>query len=103
MRKIINIDTWSREKAYKTFSNYVDPYTGVTTTLNITNLVKLSRNAKNSFYGTMLYFVLMSMNKINAYKYGYGKDEDNNICVYKYDTIAATVTVLNSDNELNFT
>lgn len=103
MREIIIIDTWRRQKAYKTFSNYDDPYTGITTTLNITNLVNLSRNTMSSFYGTMLYFVLKSMDKISAYKYGYGKDENNNICVYKYDTIAATATVLNSDNELNFT
>ena len=91
------------KKAYKIFSNYDDPYTGVTTTLNITNLVNLSKATNNSFYGTMLYFVLMAMDKINAYKYGYGKDENNNICVCKYETIAATATVLNSDNELNFT
>ena len=103
MREKINIDTWVRQKAYNTFSDYDDPYTGVTTTLNITNLVILSKNTNNSFYGTMLYFVLMSIDKIDAYKYGYGKDENNNICVYKYDTIAATATVLNSDNELNFT
>ena len=103
MRKKINIDTWPRQKAYNTFSNYDDPYTGVTTILNITNLVNLSKNTGNSFYGTMLYFILMSMDKIDAYKYGYGKDENNNVCVYKYDTIAATATVLNSDNELNFT
>ena len=45
----------------------------------------------------------MAMDKISAYKYGYGKDENNSICVCKYETIAATATVLNSDNELNFT
>lgn len=55
MREIINIDTWSRQKAYKTFSNYGDPYTGVTTTLNITNLVNLSKATNNFFYGTMLF------------------------------------------------
>ena len=103
MREKINIDTWVRQKAYNTFSDYDDPYTGITTTLNITNIVNLSKSTNNSFYGTMLYFVLMSLDKINAYKYGYGKDENMNICVYKYDTVAATATVLNSDNELNFT
>ena len=43
------------------------------------------------------------MDKIDAYKYGYGKNEENKIGVYKYDSIAATATVLNSENELNFT
>lgn len=103
MRKEININNWSRKKAFNTFCNFDDPYTGVTVTLNVSNIVYISKNTKNSFYGTMLYFVLMSMNKINVYKYGYGKDENKNICVYKYDTIAATATVLNDKNELNFT
>ena len=56
MRKIINIDTWSRQKAYKTFSNYGNPYTGVTTSLNITNLVNLSK-ATNNFFTELCYIL----------------------------------------------
>lgn len=80
-----------------------DPHTGITTTLNITNVLYLAKNTNSSFYGTMLYYVLMSMNEIDDYKYGYGKDKDNNIKVYKYDDIAATSTVLNCNHILNFT
>ena len=80
-----------------------NPYTGITTTLNITNLLQLVENTNNSFYGTMLYFVLMSLDKVDAFKYGYGKDEKNILQICKYDDIAATVTVLNESSELNFT
>lgn len=102
MRRKIDIENWSRRKSYKTFCDFDDPYTGITTTLNVTNVVKLSKDTNNSFYGTMLYFVLLSMNEIDAFKYGYGKLEDE-LCVFKYDDIAATVTVLTNENELNFT
>lgn len=102
MRKKIDIENWSRKKSYKTFCDFDDPCTGITTTLNVTNVVKLSKDTNNSFYGTMLYFVLMSMNEFDAFKYGYGKI-GNELCVFKYDDIAATVTVLNKENELNFT
>ena len=50
----------------------------------------------------MTYFVLNSMSAIEAFYYGYGKEE-NEISVYKYDVLAATATVINKENELNFT
>lgn len=50
----------------------------------------------------MTYFVLKSLNDIDAFKYGFGK-EDGDEFVYTYDTLAAIATVINSDNELNFT
>ena len=50
----------------------------------------------------MTYFVLKSMNEIDAFSYGYEK-ENAKESVYKYDSLAATATVVNSDNELNFT
>lgn len=103
MRKEIDINKWSRKKSYDTFENFDDPYTGITTTLNITKIVYLAKNTNNSFYWTMLYFILMTMDEIDAYKYGYGKDKESNIKIYKYDDIAAAATVLNSNNILNFT
>lgn len=102
MKKQVNLADWSRKKAYKTFCDFDDPYTGITTTLDITNLVCMVKNANQSLYGTMTYLVLMSMNEIDAFKYGYGKD-NGKYDVYKYDDIAATVTVLTQNHELNFT
>lgn len=103
MKKEININDWSRKKTFQTFCNFDDPYTGVTTTLNITKLVYFVKNTNNSFYGTMLYFILMSLDKIDAFKCGYGNDENGILHIYKYDDIAASVTVLNEKDELNFT
>ena len=50
----------------------------------------------------MTYFVLKSMNEIDAFSYGYGKENDE-VFVYKFDSLAVTATVINKDNELNFT
>lgn len=103
MKQKININNWSREKTFQIFNNFDDPYTGVTTRLNITNLVEFVKNTNVSFYGTMLYFVLMSLNEIEHFKYGYGRDEQDNLNIYKYDEVAATATFLNKIGELNFT
>ena len=50
----------------------------------------------------MSYFTLMSLDKIDAFKYEYGNDINNDLRIYKYDDIAATLTVLNEVGELNF-
>lgn len=102
MKTKIDINNWKRKLAYETFSSYSDPYTGIVTKIDITNLINFCKQNKISFYGCMTYFVLKSLNDIDAFKYGLGK-EDGNEFVYKYDTLAATATVINSDNELNFT
>ena len=102
MKTKIDIYNWKRKLAYETFSGYSDPYTGIVTKIDITNLINFCKQNKISFYGCMTYFVLKSLNDIDAFKYGFGK-EDGNEFVYKYDTLAATATVINSDNELNFT
>lgn len=102
MKTKIDINNWKRKLAYETFSSYSDPYTDIVTKIDITNLINFCKQNKISFYGCMTYFVLKSLNDIDAFKYGFGK-EDGNEFVYKYDTLAATATVINSDNELNFT
>lgn len=50
----------------------------------------------------MLYFTLISLDKIGVFKYEYGNDINNDLRIYKYDDIAATLTVLNEVGELNF-
>ena len=102
MRTKIEIKNWKRKLAYETFLNYSDPYTGIVTKIEITNLVNFCKENKTSFYGCMTYFVLKSMNEIDEFKYGFGKEGDNEF-VYKYNSLAATLTVINNDNELNFT
>lgn len=102
MRIKIDINKWKRKLAYETFSNYNDPYTGIVAKVDITNIVDFCKTSKVSFYGCMTYFVLKSMKEIDEFSYGYGNDEGKKI-VYKYDTLAATMTVINNSNELNFT
>ncbi len=50
----------------------------------------------------MTYFILKSMSEIDAFSYGYGKENDE-MFVYKFDSLAVTATVIDKDNELNFT
>lgn len=102
MKRKIDITKWNRKLAYETFSNYNDPYTGIVSKIDITDLINFCKQNSISFYGCMTYFVLKSMNEIDAFSYGYGKENDE-VFVYKFDSLAVTATVINKDNELNFT
>lgn len=102
MKTKIDINEWDRKLAFETFSKYDDPYTGIVSKIDITDLVEFCKKNKYSFYGCMTYFVLKSLNDIDAFKYGYGKEKEGDI-IYKYDDLAATATVINKKNELNFT
>ena len=97
MREIVDVNNWSRNIAYNTFSKYDDPYTGV-----VTNLVNNSRKHNFTFYGSMVYMILYTMNEIEEFKYGYGNFDDEQK-IYKFDDIAATMTVIDKNNNLNFT
>lgn len=102
MREIIDVNNWSRNLAYNTFSKYDDPYTGVVTNLDVTNLVNNSRKHNFTFYGSMVYMILYTMNEIEEFKYGYG-NFDGEQKIYKFYDIAATMTVIDKNNNLNFT
>ena len=102
MRKQIEINNWKRKIAYNIFSNYEDPYTGIVTKIDVTNLVNYCKYYNISFYAAMSYYALSSLNEIDAFHYGYGK-ENGKQYIYKYEDLAVSVTTLNEDNELNFT
>lgn len=68
MREKVDINTWKRKLAYETFSNYGDPYTGLVTKIDVTNLVNYCKKNKLSFYGGMSYFILKSMSQIEVIK-----------------------------------
>lgn len=102
MREKIDVNEWRRKLAYKTFSKYDDPYTGLVTKIDVTNLVKYCKENKISFYGGMSYYVLKSFSQIDSFYYGYGKS-NNEIMIYKYEKLAMTATVIDKNQELNFT
>jgi len=102
MKELVNLKNWKRTKTYEIFSKFSDPYTGIVTKLNVSNLVNYTKNHEISFYATMSYLVLKSLDAIEEFKYGYGKNNDK-IDIYRYNSLAITVTTLDNCKNLNFT
>lgn len=98
MKQQIEIETWKRNKQFKFFSNFMNPYASGSLILNVDTIVKYCKNTKTSFYGVLTFLVLKTINEIDEFKYVL---EDNK--VFKYDKINTSISVLTKDNQINFT
>lgn len=94
----ININEWKREEQYLFFKDFQNPYLSITSTIEISNIIKYSKENNISFYGLLMYFCLKTINEIDEFRYVI---EENN--VYKYDKINASFSVIDAENNLNFT
>lgn len=90
------IKNFKRQDLFKTFQEKTNPFSFVTTKIDITNLYQFCRKNKN-FYATMGYYVALAMNGVDEFKYRY---EDNKI--YKYDTINLRFTQMFDDETIGF-
>lgn len=97
MKKKIDIEKWQRNRQFTFFSKFDNPYTGVTTLIDVDKIVKFSKKYEISFYGVMTFFTINAINKIDEFKYVL---EENKI--YKYDKINVTFSVLDSNNQINY-
>lgn len=97
MKEYINIDDWNRKPQFQFFSGFTNPYTSVTSIVNVDNIVKYAKNNKISFYGIMSYNVLKTINDIDEFKYILDDGK-----VFKTDKINMTFSTLKHNNQLNF-
>lgn len=97
LKETIDINKWKRKEQYLFFKNYQNPYVSVTSILNVDNIVRLAKEKGISFYGLLMYLCLKTINEIDEFKYVI---EDDNI--YKYRKINASFSVIDSNNNLNF-
>ena len=95
--KKLDIDGWSRKKQYEFFKTYDNPFFNICTSLDVTELIKVSKLQQLPFSICMLYASIATANKIEEFRYRL-KDDD----VVVYDSIYAGSTLLNDDNTFSF-
>ena len=98
MKNKVLVEKWDRKEIFDFFNSYDDPYTGVTTPINITNIIKYIKDNDITFYEMLCYIILQSINDIDEFKYCLEQGK-----VYKYDHINLSCTVLDSNNIMQFT
>ena len=66
-RSKIDLKLWKRNKIYNIFSQYDDPYTGLISKIDVTNIITFLNDNDYSFYGTMVYLCLCVFNEREVY------------------------------------
>lgn len=88
----IDVNTWKRKEKYKWFNSFTNPCYGFDVDIDVTNIVKYSKDTKTSFFINFLYILTISLNSIEEMRYRIVNDE-----VRLYNTINPTYTVLKND------
>lgn len=92
-QEIIN---YNRLDLFNSYHSKTNPFSFVTTKMDITKLYNLIRKEKNS-YATIGYYIALAANQVDAFKYRY---EDGKI--YKYDVIKPNFTQMFDDNTIGY-
>lgn len=87
------VDNYNREDLFEYFNNKTNPFSFVTTRLDITNAYNYSRKHKH-LYATLCYLFTRAINKVDAFLYSYESGS-----FIKYDSLTPSYTeVLDNGN-----
>ncbi|MCX4364322.1 MAG: CatA-like O-acetyltransferase [Bacilli bacterium] len=90
------IENFKREEIFNMYNSRTNPFSFVTTRIDITNIYNLCK-VKKHYYATIAYYLTKAMNNVDEFKYRYidGK-------IYKCDVIRPSFTDILEDNTIGF-
>lgn len=94
MRK--EIENFNRLELFKYYHEKTNPFSFVTTKVDITNLYKLCKKNKNT-YATIGYYITLAINEVDAFRYRYENGK-----IYYYDVIRPSYTQMFNDGNIGF-
>ena len=97
MKQVIDLDNWNRKEHFAFFSAFDDPFFGVTTLVDFTDVYRQSKEQNVSFFLYSLHFLLKCVNETDAFKLRIEKDS-----VVRYDTIHISPTIGREDGTFGF-
>jgi chloramphenicol O-acetyltransferase type A len=97
MKRIINLNTWKRKEHFEFFSSFDDPFFGVTTTVDFTQVYEQSRKEGVSFFLYSVYFLLKCINALPAFRLRIENGQ-----VVEYDEIHLSPTIGREDGTFGF-
>ncbi len=90
------IKEFERKEIFDYYHKNINPFSFVTTKIDITKIYKKCQKTKN-YYATIGYYFSKAINQIDAFKYRY---EDGKI--YKYDVIRPNFTQMSKDKNVGY-
>ena len=88
MKKLITIDQWERKEHYNFFSDFQEPFFGVTVNMDCTIAFQKSKSEGRSFFLYYLYRALKAANEIENFRYRIVDGQ-----VYLFDQVNASPTI----------
>ncbi|NQV14607.1 hypothetical protein HQ531_04045 [bacterium] len=95
--KFIDLDTWDRREQFQFFRNYDNPFFGLTANIDLTRLLKYTREHQYSAFAAYLFASQQQVNSIPEFRYRILGDK-----VVEYETVSAGSTVLKENNVFTF-
>lgn len=90
------IENFNRQKLFDSYHKRTNPFSFVTTRIEVTKLYQLCKMSKST-YATIGYYFTKALNEVEAFKYRY---EDGKI--YKYDIIKPSFTQMLPDETIGY-
>ncbi len=97
MKQLIDIENWPRKDHFKFFSQFDEPFFGLTVTIDCTAAYKRSKQLGVSFFLYYLHKALAAANAVEAFRYRIDGDK-----VYLYDVVHASPTINRPDGTFGF-
>jgi chloramphenicol O-acetyltransferase type A len=97
MKKLIDIENWDRKEHFLFFSEFSEPFFGVTTRVVCTRAYERAKQKGISFFLYYLYRALKAVNAIDYFRYRIIDGQ-----VYEFETINASPTISRSNGTFGF-
>ncbi|MDZ4071283.1 MAG: chloramphenicol acetyltransferase [Sediminibacterium sp.] len=97
MRTLLDIETWNRKDQFRFFSQFEEPFFGITVQVDCTEAYAFAKANHYSFFLYYLYQSLKTANQIEPFKY---RIVEGN--VYQYDVVNASPTINRPDGTFGF-
>ena len=96
-RTLVNLEEWNRKDHFNFFSQFDEPFFGVTVNVDCTRAYQQAKENKRSFFLYYLYRALKAANDVENFRYRIVDKE-----VYLYDVIHASPTIDRPDGTFGF-
>lgn len=97
MRTLLDIETWNRKDQFRFFSQFEEPFFGITVQVDCTESYAFAKANNYSFFLYYLYQSLKAANQIEPFKYRIVEGK-----VYQYDVVNASPTINRPDGTFGF-
>lgn len=97
MKQKLDLSTWNRKTHFEFFSQFDEPFYGLTFTVDCTKAYEAAKQKKVSFFIYYLYKTLEAVNAIENFRYRIVDGE-----VFVYDKINVSATIMRDDTTFGF-